>query len=127
MTTRTMLLAGALVALTAACGGKARGPDTYRADTENMLGMRMGQLQSCYDEALAKDPNVAGTVKVQFVVAKKTGVVTDAKVDPASTAPESLNSCVLQALEGLKLDPPDKNEGRATFEYAFQPRPASAS
>lgn len=127
MMTRMMLLAGAFVALTAACGGKARGTDTYRADTENMLGMRMGQLQSCYDQALANDPKLAGTVKVQFVVAKKTGVVTDAKVDPASTAPEPLNNCVLQALEGLKLDPPDKNEGRATFEYAFEPQPASAS
>lgn len=124
---RTMLFASAVVALTAACGGKARGTDTYRADTENMLGMRMGQLQSCYDEALAQDPTLAGTVKVQFVVAKKTGVVTGAKVDPASTAPESLNSCVLHALEGLKLDPPDRNDGRATFEYAFEPRPASAS
>lgn len=110
-----------VVAATAACGGKARKPDVYRADTRQLLDMRNAQLKSCYDSALASDPTMAGTVKVQFVVAKKTGTVTDAKVDPASTAPAPLGECVIQALQGLKLEPPDRNEGRATFEYAFQP------
>jgi hypothetical protein len=32
---------------------------------------------------------------------------------------------VLKAVEGLKLDPPDRNEGRATFVYEFKPAPAA--
>lgn len=103
------------------CGGTARKPDMYRADTEKLLATRNGQLQGCYEEALKSDPKLAGTVKVQFVIEKKTGVVKSPQVAPASTAPAPLGQCVAQALEGLKLEPADRQEGRATFEYAFQP------
>lgn len=108
-----------------ACGGKARKPDSYRADTQQLLDMRTAQLKSCYDTALATDPTMAGTVKVHFAVAKKTGAITNPTIDPASTAPAPLGECLLQSLQGLKLDPPDRNEGQATFEYAFQPQAAS--
>ena len=111
----------ASTALAIGCGGKARGVDTYRADTQRMLDTRSADLKTCYDAALASDPAMAGTVKVSFVVAKKTGEVTDAKLDPATTAPAPLGQCVLQALAGLRLEPGDRNEGRATFEYAFSP------
>jgi hypothetical protein len=114
-----------VLALAIGCGGKARGPDTYRADTQSLLSLRSAQLKTCYDAALASDATLAGTVRVNFVVAKKTGMLTKATIDPASTAPEPLGRCVLQALDGLKLDPPDRNEGRATFEYAFQAQAAS--
>ena len=125
MNTHSVFLAAVLASL-AACGGKARKPDVYRADTQKLLDLRSPQLKSCYDQALASDAKLAGTVKVHFVVAKKTGVITEPKVDPASTAPELLGRCVLQALEGLKLEPPDRNEGRATFEYTFQPEPPTS-
>jgi hypothetical protein len=111
------------IALLGACGGKARSTDVYRAHTQQLLDVRTSQIQGCYDQLLAGDANLAGTVKVRFVVAKKTGVVEKATVDPASTAPAPLGECVLQALQGLKLEPADRNEGHATFEYSFQPKP----
>lgn len=104
-----------------ACGGKARPVDAYRADTEQLLATRDAQIRSCYDAALTSNPTLAGTVKVHFVVAKKTGAITNPTLDPASTAPAPLGDCVMQALAGLTLSPADRNEGRATFEYAFQP------
>lgn len=107
--------------LLAACGGKARSVDVYRADTRMLLDNRGSQIQGCYDQLLASDPSLAGTVKVRFVVARKTGAVENATIDPASTAPAPLGNCVLQALAGLRLDPADRNEGRAAFEYSFQP------
>lgn len=119
----TVVLGFALTA--AACGGKARGPESYRADTQQLLDLRAAQIKSCYDEALAANATLAGTVRVTFVVEKKTGEITKAEIDPASNAPEPLGACVLQGLQGLKLDPPDKNEGQATFEYAFSPTPAT--
>jgi hypothetical protein len=122
-----VIRASSVVALAAfaGCGGKARSPETYRADTQQLLDVRTSQLRGCYDQALAKDATLAGTVKVHFVIAKKTGVITDMKLDPASTAPEPVGRCVLQALEGLTLAPADRREGRATFEYSFQPPAAS--
>ena len=37
-----------------------------------------------------------------------------------STAPDNLQNCVVKALEGVKLDPPDQREGQATFEWVFR-------
>lgn len=111
----------ALAAL-AACSGTARGLEAYRNDTQTMLSTRTGQIQQCYDAAVAADPKAAGTVAVQFVVEKKTGAVTQATLDAKrTTAPAAVGSCVLKAVEGLKLDPPDRHEGRATFIYEFKP------
>ncbi len=121
-----MKIAIALLAL-AACGGTARGLEAYRTDTQHMLEARNAQLQSCYDEALKADAKAAGTVAVQFVVEKKTGVVTGAALDPKrTTAAPPLGQCVLKAVDGLKLDPPDRNEGHATFVYEFKPAPAAS-
>jgi len=111
----------------AACGGTARGLEAYRNDTQRMLETRNGQLQVCYDEALKADAKATGTVAVQFVVAEKTGEVTKATIDPKrTTASQALGACVLKAVAGLKLDPGDKNEGRATFLYEFKQTPPAA-
>jgi hypothetical protein len=120
----TLTLSAALAALVG-CGGTARNAETYRADTRQLLDVRTSQLRGCYDEALAKDAMLAGTVTVHFVVAKRTGAIMNVTLDPKSSAPEPIGRCVVQALEGLKLDPADRHEGRASFEYTFQPPPAS--
>ena len=105
-----------------ACSGTARGLEAYRTDTQSLIATRNAQVQSCYDQALTTDAKAAGTVAVQFVVEKKTGVVTKASLDAKrTTAPEAVGSCVLKAMDGLKLDPPDRNEGQATFVYEFKP------
>lgn len=120
---RSTVLTLGMLSAAAACGGKARNSEMYRTDTQSLLEQRNEQLKSCYDQALAADPKVAGTVTVQFVVAKKTGEVTKVTVDASS--PPVLGQCVVQALQGLKLQPPDRHDGQATFEYAFQPPPAA--
>lgn len=122
MRTIKHLLAFGFVGAIAACGGTARGLEAYRTDTANLLETRNAQLQSCYDDALKTDAKMAGTVTVQFVVAKKTGMIENAQVDPSkTTAPPVLGQCVVKAVDGLVLAPADKNEGRATFTYEFKP------
>lgn len=117
-----------LIATVAACGGTARGLEAYRTDTASLLETRNSQLQSCYDDALKSDAKMAGTVTVQFVVAKKTGMVENPQVDTTkSTAPAALGQCVVKAVDGLVLNPADKNEGRATFTYEFKPGMAPAA
>jgi hypothetical protein len=105
-----------------ACSGTARGLEAYRTDTQKLLDTRSAQLQSCYDDALKANTKLAGTVTVQFVVEKKSGTIMNAVVDaPHSTAPAPLGDCVVKAIDGLTLDPADRNEGRATFVYEFKP------
>lgn len=119
------MFAGALLA-TAACA-TTRSPQVYRADTQKLLDTRTGQLTTCYEEALKKNPELGGVVAVRFVIEKKTGTFTQVGIDPAtSQTTEPLTVCVLTAIEGLKLEPPDGNEGRASFVYVLRPAaPAS--
>jgi len=122
------LIAAGLVASAAACSGTARGLEAYRNDTSTLLETRSAQLQSCYEDALKTDDKLAGTVTVQFVVQKSTGVVANPMVDTArSSAPPILGQCVVKAIDGLTLAPPDRNEGRATFTYEFKPSQAPTS
>jgi hypothetical protein len=125
--TRIYWLATSVLAI-AACAGTARRPTAYRDDTGKLLETRSAQLQSCYSDALKSDAKLSGTVTVQFVVEKNTGMVSQASVDQSkSTAPAVLGDCVVKAIDGLTLAPPDRNEGRATFVYEFKPNPAPTS
>jgi hypothetical protein len=128
MTAMSRWLAAGLVATAAACGGTARGLEAYRNDTSALLETRTAQLQRCYGDALKTDAGLSGTVTVQFRVENKTGTITSPSVDHSkSTAPPVLGDCVVKAIDGLTLAPPDRNEGQATFVYEFKPNPAPAS
>ena len=116
MMARTLIVLGAF-ALTA-CSFHARSADNYRKVTRDLLETKSDGITACYKEALKQTPGVSGTVTVNFEVEAKTGKVVNPAVDTeASTAPEQLHPCVLQALEGLTLDPPDQRTGQASFVY----------
>jgi hypothetical protein len=128
MTAMSRWLAAGVIASAAACAGTARAPEAYRDDTSKLLETRTAQLQSCYSDALKADAKLSGTVTVQFVVEPKTGAITQPSVDQSkSTAPPVLGDCVVKAVDGLTLAPPDRHEGRATFVYEFKPNPTPAS
>jgi hypothetical protein len=105
------------------CAFTARGADMYRDDTASLLDTRGDEIEQCYDEHLKSDAKAAGTVTVRFVVAKKTGELRDVAVlADKTTAPEPLQKCVLGALDGIKLAPPDdRTDGDATFTWEFVP------
>lgn len=110
------------------CSCLARDAETYRADTRTLLETRNGDIKNCYDQALAADANLDGQVTVKFKVEKKTGKILDTAVDKARTkAPDSLSKCIVEAVDGLTLDPVDQREGQATFSWTFkanEPKPA---
>jgi hypothetical protein len=123
---RDALLVTSLVAsvftLGAAACGTARSADVYRSDTERLLATHNPSVKHCYDAARATDQDAAGIVTVAFTVEHKTGAVTRAELDAKhTTAPDELGRCVLQAVQGLVLDPPDRHDGVATFVYEFRP------
>lgn len=125
---KIIALAALAFPLLTACAGTKRSPQAYRADTQQVLETRNAQVKRCYDQQLAREAGAgaSGTITVRLVVEKKTGAFTKATIDPgASNAPEPLVLCVLEALAGLRLDPPDANEGHATFRYELQPATAS--
>jgi hypothetical protein len=117
-----------LAALSAGCSFAARTPETYAADTQKVLESKTADIKKCYDDALKTKQDLVGRVTVKFTVKNETGELTGVQLDPANTnAPEPLPGCVVAALQGLKLNPPDEKEGIATFSWEFQSAPAGAA
>jgi hypothetical protein len=121
----TFLIASAVVP---GCTCLARDAETYRAETRTLLETKNQAIKDCYDQALVADPVLDGQVTVKFKVEKKTGKILDTTVDKERTkAPESLSKCIVDAVDGLTLDPVDQRDGLATFSWTFkanEPKPA---
>lgn len=116
---KTLLPFTALFLASTACQFHARSPEDYASVTRALLETRSEQIQSCYDGVLKSNKDAAGTVVVHFTVKEETGAVTGAEVMPESTAAPELGQCIVSALEGLQLDPPDERQGDATFVWEF--------
>jgi len=111
-----------------ACSFVTRDSESYRSDTRSLVSTRSPDIKACYDEELAKNPSMAGSVVVSFRVEKKSGQVLDPVVDTKhSTAPSSLGRCIVQAINGLSLPDPDLRDGEATFTWDFRAQPTSNS
>jgi hypothetical protein len=107
------------------CNFYARSQKDYRDDTTKVLATKNAELDGCYDNVLKATPGVKGKVVVQFTVTEKTGKIADVKADAARTnAPQPLVDCVVNAINGLALDPADQRKGLATFEYEFAQKKA---
>jgi len=118
---RTLVLGTLLTVSLSACSFHARGADDYRSVTRSLMQTRSGQLQSCYEQEIARDPASGGDVAVDFQVEAKTGKVLSPKVAaPDTTASEPLQRCVVTALDGLVLDPPDQRTAQARFVWSFE-------
>lgn len=126
--TMLSLLFVAVSAVVPGCTCVARDAETYKNDTRSLLETRNKAIKDCYDVALTTDPKMQGEVVVNFTVEKKTGKIMNTAVDTARTkAPESLSKCIVEAVDGLILDPVDQRDGQATFSYKFranEPKPA---
>lgn len=104
-----------------ACTCIARGTDDYRTDTRALLETKSSAIKSCYDAELRKNKNLGGDVVVHFTVEKKTGKIINVAVDEQSSkAPEELEACIANAIDGLTLEPPDRRAGEATFTWKFR-------
>jgi hypothetical protein len=114
------LLTGLL--LSAALAGCAvRSAEMYRDDTRKLLETKTTGLQACYDAELQSHPDAAGKVIVRFTVEDDTGKIVDPNIDDLLSTPNrTLRGCVLDALKGLVLYPPDERHGDATFVWEFQ-------
>lgn len=123
--TRLATLTALVVLGSVACahGYAERDQTKYRDDSRALMMTKAPSVKSCYDRVLKSDPKASGMVVLHFKVQPETGLVTEPQLDgAATTAPAPLSRCVLEAVDGLKLDPPDVNEGQATFTWELKPR-----
>jgi hypothetical protein len=97
----------------------ARSPEDYRAATRALLESKQSDFTNCYAGVIKATPDAKGTVAVSFVVEEKTGKIVTPKSLPESTAPDALQQCVVNGLNGLALQPPDQRKGVATMTFDF--------
>jgi hypothetical protein len=97
----------------------ARSPEDYRAATRALLESKQSDFTNCYEGVIKATPDAKGTVAVSFEVEEKTGKIVTPKSLPESTAPQELQACVVNGLNGLALDPPDQRKGVATMTFDF--------
>jgi hypothetical protein len=99
-----------------------RSPEMYRDDTRKLLSTKRSVLEACYDAELQTHPQATGKVIVHFTVERETGRVLNPKIDDLLSTPNrTLRGCVLDAMRGLTLAPPDDRNGDATFTWEFKP------
>jgi len=111
-----------LIALGTGCSFIARDTESYKADNRSLLETKTSDVKACYDAALAADPNLKGDVVISYTIEKKTGKLTNMTVlTDKTTAPESLQNCVMSAVEGLTFPKPDRRDGIVqSFTWSFQ-------
>ena len=115
---RLASLAGICAALS---GCAVRSPDMYRDDTRRLLDGKRSILAACYDAELQTHPTASGRVIVRFTIERNSGKVVNPQIDDLLSTPNrTLRGCVLDALQGLVLAPPDERNGDATFTWDFQ-------
>jgi hypothetical protein len=116
-----IVAAATLVAGLGACSFEyhARSPEDYRAATRALLESKQSDFTSCYAGVIKATPEAKGSVAVSFEVEEKTGKIVTPKSLPESTAPQPLQECVVNGLNGLALDPPDQRKGVATMTFDF--------
>lgn len=106
--------------VTAASGCAVRSPNMYRDDVRKLLQTKGSVLQACYEAELQTQPAAGGRVVVHMMIEREHGRVLDAQIDDlASTPDRTLRGCVLEAVKGLVLYPPDSRNGAATFTWEF--------
>ena len=112
----------AFTTLGAGCSFIARDTETYKADNRSLLETKTSDVKACYDAALAADPNLKGDVVISYTIEKQTGKLTNTTVlTDKTTAPESLQNCVMAAVEGLTFPKPDRRDGIVqSFTWKFQ-------
>jgi TonB family protein len=73
------------------------------------------KIKACYNQALAKDPNAKGSLRVSFIIAES-GAVTGTSVERASGIPD-LDRCVAGVFIGMRF--PKPKGGTVTVKYPF--------
>jgi hypothetical protein len=108
-------------AVAAALQGCAlRDARTFVSDTQSVTAPKQEVIRACHTQALKTNPTAAGLVVVNFTWEKDTGKMTNLVVVPGqTTAPTELQACVTKNLEGLMLQPPDKQTATITWSYDF--------
>ncbi len=87
---------------------------------QRVIQLNSGRFRSCYASGLRTNPELAGTVRVKFIIDRNGGVST--AVDGGSAIPDaSVTSCVVRTFSSLSFPAPDGGIVTVDYGFAFSP------
>ena len=89
-------------------------------DVAKVVNRKLGAIKGCYEQALKRDPTLAGKVTIRFTISGS-GKVTNARAVRNELGAQ-VGSCMERAFRRFRFPPPDG--GTVTFEYPFLFTPA---
>lgn len=89
-----------------------------RETIRRIIQQNRNRFRACYERGLAADPNLAGRVKVRFVI-RTDGSVADV-TDAGSDLPNrTVVACVLRAFESIRFPSPEGGSVTVIYPLAF--------
>ncbi len=100
-------------------------PSVWPLDKDGIQGAvqeAVPGLTRCYEEALVRDPALAGRMTLGFTVTDEDGVgkVTVVELDDGAIADDQMAACVLGAFEALQFDAPLDGAMSVTYPMVFE-------
>lgn len=87
---------------------------------QRIVRQNFGRFRFCYEQGLAKNPNLEGRVAVRFVI-DRTGGVSTASPEPGGLPDSAVSRCVAQGFLGLSFPPPEAGIVTVTYPLLFSP------
>ncbi len=90
---------------------------------QGAIGESLPKIRRCYERALEQHPDMGGSITVSFTIGTRdtaagVGTVLDAGIADATIEQETMDDCLLDAMEDLQFDPPA--DGEMTIRYPFR-------
>ncbi|MBN2360373.1 MAG: AgmX/PglI C-terminal domain-containing protein [Deltaproteobacteria bacterium] len=81
---------------------------------------RLSGIKQCYEQALKRNPKLAGKIIATFVI-DENGRVTETRIDSDSLGDSSVASCIIGIIKRVRFPKPDSGTVQASFPFVFTP------
>jgi hypothetical protein len=87
---------------------------------QRIVRQNYGRFRMCYEQGLARNPNLEGRVQVRFAI-DRGGMVSNVQNGGSDLPDSAVTSCVMGAYYGLSFPPPEGGIVTVTYPIMFQP------
>lgn len=87
---------------------------------QRIVRQNYGRFRTCYEQGLARNPNLEGRVQVRFVIDRE-GMVSNVQNGGSDLPDSGVTSCVMGAYYGLTFPQPEGGIVTVTYPIMFQP------
>lgn|GEM_PF-4610472 len=105
--------------------GKAAAPASRgrlpQEAVEQVVSSRSAEIRWCYEQGLAREPNLVGKVVAEWTVGEN-GRVQNARAVHSSLKDDEVTSCILKKIGRWSFPPPSGGDVVVSYPFAFEPK-----